>query len=92
MLCRSVTKSAGPRRIASPPKIKPKPAPKPRPKKTASRHCDPNYGGACVPIASDVDCASGRGNGPAYLSEPATVIGNDIYDLDRDNDGVGCES
>ncbi|WP_431606782.1 hypothetical protein [Mycolicibacterium neoaurum] len=27
--------------------------------------CDPNYSGACVPIASDVDCAGGSGNGPA---------------------------
>ena len=92
----TVTKSASPRRIAPQPKPKPtlapKPKPKPKPKKTASRHCDPNYGGACVPIASDVDCASGSGNGPAYLSEEATVIGEDIYDLDRDNDGLACES
>ncbi|ORA61094.1 hypothetical protein BST23_22320 [Mycolicibacterium elephantis] len=25
--------------------------------------CDSNYSGACVPIASDVDCAGGSGNG-----------------------------
>jgi uncharacterized protein YabE (DUF348 family) len=31
----------------------------------AEPSCDPNYGGACVPIASDVDCARGSGNGPA---------------------------
>ncbi|HKE51358.1 MAG TPA: excalibur calcium-binding domain-containing protein [Actinomycetes bacterium] len=48
-------------------------------------------GGACVPIASDVDCAGGGGNGPAYVRGPVTVIGYDIYDLDRDGDGVGCE-
>lgn len=53
--------------------------------------CDPNYSGACVPIASDVDCASGSGNGPAYVSGPVTVIGNDIYGLDRDGNGTGCE-
>jgi hypothetical protein len=53
--------------------------------------CDPNYSGACVPIASDVDCAGGSGNGPAYVTGPVTVIGTDIYDLDRDGDGVGCE-
>lgn len=53
--------------------------------------CDPNYSGACVPIASDVDCAGGSGNGPAYVQGPVTVIGRDIYDLDRDNDGIGCE-
>jgi len=53
--------------------------------------CDPNYSGACVPIASDVDCLGGGGNGPAYVDGPAYVIGTDIYDLDRDGDGVACE-
>ncbi len=52
--------------------------------------CDPNYSG-CVPIASDVDCKGGTGNGPAYAEGPVQVIGTDIYDLDRDNDGIGCE-
>lgn len=52
--------------------------------------CDPNYSG-CVPIASDVDCAGGSGNGPAYVSGPINVIGSDIYDLDRDSDGIACE-
>lgn len=53
--------------------------------------CDPNYTGACVPIASDVDCAGGGGNGPAYVSGPVQVVGNDIYDLDRDGDGIACD-
>jgi hypothetical protein len=53
--------------------------------------CDPNYSGACVPIASDVDCAGGSGNGPAYVRGPVTVVGSDIYDLDSDGDGIGCE-
>ncbi|MCV7419463.1 hypothetical protein H7K45_02835 [Mycobacterium yunnanensis] len=53
--------------------------------------CDPNYSGACVPIASDVDCQGGSGNGPAYVSGPVTVVGTDIYDLDRDGNGIGCE-
>jgi hypothetical protein len=53
------------------------------------KQCDPNYSG-CVPIASDVDCAGGKGNGPAYTGR-TTVIGSDIYDLDRDGDGVACE-
>lgn len=60
------------------------------PKKTTS-NCDPNYSGACVPIASDVDCAGGSGNGPAYVRGPVYVVGTDIYGLDRDGDGVGCE-
>lgn len=53
--------------------------------------CDPNYAGACVPIASDVDCAGGSGNGPAYVQGPVRVIGTDIYDLDRDGDGIACD-
>jgi hypothetical protein len=52
--------------------------------------CDPNYSG-CVPIASDVDCAGGSGNGPAYTG-PVQVTGVDIYDLDSDGDGMACES
>ena len=54
--------------------------------------CDPNYSGACVPIASDVDCAGGSGNGPAYVQGPVRVVGKDIYGLDRDGDGIGCDS
>ena len=42
-------------------------------------------------FASDVDCAGGSGNGPAYVAGPVTVIGSDIYDLDRDGDGIACE-
>lgn len=52
---------------------------------------DPNYEGACVPIASDVDCAGGSGNGPEYVQGPVTVVGTDIYELDRDGDRVACE-
>ncbi|MET8040071.1 G5 domain-containing protein [Micromonospora sp. NPDC005215] len=59
-------------------------------KKPQSSTCDPNYSG-CVPIASDVDCAGGSGNGPAYVSGPIRVIGDDIYDLDRDGDGTACD-
>jgi hypothetical protein len=58
---------------------------------TKSPSCDPNYGWVCVPIASDVDCAGGSGNGPAYVTGPVKVIGTDIYDLDRDGDGIGCD-
>ncbi|WP_238433918.1 G5 domain-containing protein [Micromonospora tarensis] len=59
-------------------------------KKPQSSRCDPNYSG-CVPIASDVDCAGGSGNGPAYVSGVVRVVGDDIYGLDRDNDGYGCD-
>jgi uncharacterized protein YabE (DUF348 family) len=56
-----------------------------------SAQCDPNYSGACVPIASDVDCAGGSGDGPAYVQGPVRVIGTDNHGLDRDHDGWGCE-
>lgn len=57
----------------------------------AARRCHPSYEGKCVPIASDVDCADGSGNGPAYVRGPVRVVGRDVYGLDRDRDGVGCE-
>jgi hypothetical protein len=57
----------------------------------AQQECDPNYSGACVPIARDVDCVRGSGNGPAYVRGPVRVIGRDIYGLDRDGDGIGCD-
>jgi hypothetical protein len=63
---------------------------RPRTTTKAASNCDPNYK-PCVPIASDVDCAGGSGNGPAYVQGPVYVIGTDIYDLDRDGNGIGCE-
>ena len=57
---------------------------------TSSEQCDPNYR-PCVPIDTDVDCEGGNGNGPSYVRGPVYVIGTDIYGLDRDGDGVGCE-
>jgi hypothetical protein len=54
--------------------------------------CDPNYRGACLrPDVSDYDCAGGSGDGPYYTGY-VEVVGNDHYDLDRDGDGVACES
>jgi hypothetical protein len=52
-------------------------------------NCTPGYS-PCLPPASDYDCEGGSGNGPAYTG-PVRVTGNDIYDLDRDGDGYGCE-
>lgn len=63
------------------------PPQQPRP---AASNCNPNYSG-CVPNASDVDCAGGSGNGPAYVSGPVQVLGSDPYGLDADYDGLGCE-
>lgn len=67
-------------------------APAPAAPAPAQGDCDPNYADGCVPIASDVDCAGGSGNGPAYFSGTARVVGSDIYDLDRDGDGIACDS
>lgn len=75
-------RDAAAKRVAPPQAVVPPAAPS----------CDPNYSGPCVPIASDVDCAGGSGNGPAYVRGPVYVVGSDIYGLDgNDNDGVGCE-
>ena len=63
----------------------------PPPPSSPAGDCNPNYSGACVPNASDVDCAGGSGDGPEYVAGPVQVIGSDVYDLDRDGDGVGCE-
>ncbi len=81
--------TTAPPATAPPPPPTAAPAPPPSPPQQ-SGGCDPNYSG-CVPIASDVDCAGGSGNGPAYVSGPVNVIGSDIYGLDADHDGVGCE-
>ncbi len=57
--------------------------------------CDPNYQKVCVPVAADVDCAGGKGNGPVYVTGPFSYEGNDVYGLDREKDGgkdgVACE-
>jgi hypothetical protein len=58
---------------------------------TSEDDCDPKYTGNYVPIASDVDCAVGKGNESAYVRWPVYVAGTDIYGLDQDRDGVGCE-
>jgi len=53
--------------------------------------CTPGYS-PCLPPASDYDCAGGSGDGPAYAYGPIQVNGSDPYDLDRDGDGIACES
>jgi hypothetical protein len=59
--------------------------------KAPASSCDSNYAGACVPVASDVDCAGGSGDGPAYVQGPVTVVGSDVYDLNRDDDNIACD-
>lgn len=53
--------------------------------------CHPSYEDACLdPAASDYDCRGGSGNGPLYTGR-VRVVGPDVFGLDRDGDGVGCE-
>lgn len=59
---------------------KPKPEPPPA-------SCDYS---PCLPPAADYDCAGGSGDGPEYTGS-VRVIGSDIYGLDADGDGYGCE-
>lgn len=66
-------------------------APAPFVEKAQDPKCHPSYAGVCVPFASDVDCAGGKGDGPAYVRGPVRVIGPDVYKLDRDGDGIACE-
>ena len=53
--------------------------------------CNPNNSGGCVPNATHLDFAGGSGDGPEYVVGPVQVIGSDVYGLDHDGDGVGCE-
>jgi micrococcal nuclease len=66
---------------------RPRPSPSPRPR---PRNCQ-GYS-PCISPGPDVDCAGGSGNGPRYVNGPVQVNGSDPYDLDRDGDGVGCDS
>ena len=62
------------------------PAAKKPPKK-----CHPSYKGACLdPFASDYDCIGGSGNGPKYTGR-VRVVGPDVFRLDADGNGWGCE-
>ncbi|MEV6279987.1 hypothetical protein [Nocardia sp. NPDC051832] len=56
----------------------------------AQQTCHSSYD-PCVPVTSDVDCANGNGDGPAYTG-PVRVIGPDVYNLDDNGNGVGCEA
>jgi hypothetical protein len=66
----------------------PEPTPTPEPEPT----CNTNYEGACLkPDSPDYDCAGGSGDGPDYTGL-VRVVGIDEYDLDRDGDGIACDT
>lgn len=62
----------------------PTPTPTPEPSPPSGGNCNPNYS-PCVPnSASDLDCGD--------IGFQVQVTGTDVYRLDRDGDGYGCES
>lgn len=67
--------------------VKPVAPPPPPP----AQNCASGYS-PCLPPAYDYDCAGGSGDGPGYADGPIYVTGSDPYGLDRDGDGVACES
>lgn len=76
-----------------PPTPSPTPPPTPEPTEPPPvADCHPSYVGVCLKQGiGDYDCAGGSGNGPNYARGPFQVVGPDEFDLDRDNDGIGCE-
>ena len=79
---------------APPPTAPPTTAPPPPPAAAPTASCHASYEGTCIPPdVSDADCAGGSGNGPHYVQEKnIRVVGQDVFDLDGDADGIGCES
>jgi hypothetical protein len=75
---------------AQTPTPKPAVAPATTPVSKPASNCHPSYSGCLKMNAGDYDCASGSGNGPNYTGA-VQVYGSDPFDLDRDNDGWGCE-
>ncbi len=55
------------------------------------KHCKKGYK-PCLHPASDYDCYGGGGNGPKYVYQSVKVTGSDPYELDSDNDGIGCDN
>ena len=49
----------------------------------SSSNCHPSYVGRCLPIGPDIDCDQVGGT--------VRVVGPDVYRLDGDGDGEGCE-
>lgn len=65
-----------------------KPTPSQSAAAAATGNCDPNYD-QCVPISAyDLDCPDIYNLGMSRVR----VLGRDIHKLDRDRDGIACES
>ncbi len=60
---------------------------------SVSSNCHASYADACLRMGvGDYDWAGGSGNGPNYIAGPVRVVGPDEFDLDRDGNGIGCQS
>jgi hypothetical protein len=71
----------------------PPPFPAPPPPTPAPSGCHSSYQGYCLRVGiGDWDCAGGSGNGPNYVPVRVRVVGADVFDLDADNDGFGCDN
>lgn len=68
----------------------PKTPTEPSVKQKPTSSCHPSYSGCLKMNAGDYDCSGGSGNGPNYTG-PVEVYGSDPFDLDRNNNGMGCE-
>lgn len=54
--------------------------------------CDSSYEGECLKDGiGDYDCAGGSGNGPNYVYSEVRVVGPDVFGLDANGNGIGCE-
>ncbi|HEX8519819.1 MAG TPA: hypothetical protein VF667_09525 [Pseudonocardia sp.] len=87
---RTTAERPAPRTPAADPPPSRRAAERAQPPEAGGSGCNANYS-PCVPVASDVDCAGGSGNGPKYVRGPVSVIGSDEYGLDNDHDGIACE-
>jgi hypothetical protein len=54
--------------------------------------CHPSYQQTCIPPAvADADCFGAGGNGPWIVrDENVRVVGEDVFALDVDFDGIAC--
>jgi PASTA domain len=79
--------------VARTPPPPPSTAPPAPPPTAPPQNCHDSYQGACLTVGiGDYDCAGGSGNGPNYVEGTVRVVGPDEFGLDRDGDGLGCET
>jgi hypothetical protein len=69
----------------------PEPPPSVEPR-NAGPDCTPGYDPCLPDFGDDYDCFSGEGDGPFYTGRVYVQQGMDVYKLDRDASGEGCEA